>query len=380
MGKHLVLVGGGHAHLTVMTNLRDYTERGHRVTLISPVIRHYYSGMGPGMLSGIYAPHEIRFNVKKLVEDRGGECVLGKVKRVDPDGQTLSLEDGSEISYEVVSFNTGSYVPLDLVTGSMDRVYPVKPIVSLLRAKHAVIEALTGGKPNLVVLGGGPAGLELSGNLWRLVRDHNGEASITLIAGSELLPGQPEKARSIARNSLEKRGINIIEGSRADRIEDTAAILSDGASVEFDMIFPAIGVRSYPIFVGSGLPTEKDGALTVTRRLHSIAYPNIFGGGDCINLEDKKLDRVGVYAVRQNPVLHTNLMAALEGGDMTEFTPQDVYMLIFNLGDGTGLFVRKSWVWNGRLAFILKNYVDQRFMKKFQVSGEREDTTVYPEG
>ena len=36
MGKHLVLVGGGHAHMTVMVNLRDYIERGHRVTLIGP--------------------------------------------------------------------------------------------------------------------------------------------------------------------------------------------------------------------------------------------------------------------------------------------------------------------------------------------------------
>ena len=50
MGKHLVLVGGGHAHMTVMLNLREYTERGHRVTLIGPSAYHYYSGMGPGLL------------------------------------------------------------------------------------------------------------------------------------------------------------------------------------------------------------------------------------------------------------------------------------------------------------------------------------------
>ena len=109
-------------------------------------------------------------------------------------------------------------------------------------------------------------------------------------------------------------------------------------------------------------------------------YPNIFGGGDCISLKDRKIDRVGVYAVRENPILHNNLMAALEGGQMEEFTPQESYMLIFNMGDGTGIFVRNSWVWGGWLAFKLKDYVDTSFMKKFQVSGEREDTTDYPGG
>ncbi len=380
MGKDLVFVGGGHAHLTAMVNLKDYLDRGHRVTLISPIVRHYYSGMGPGMLSGIYAPNEIRFNVKKLVEDRGARFVLGKVIRVDPEKRILTLEDNTEVSYDVVSFNTGSFVPLDLITGSMEHVYPVKPIVNLLKAKKAIVEAIRGRKPGLVVLGGGAAGLELTGNIWKLVNDNKGDASITLVAGSTLLPNLPDKARALARASLKRRNIEVLEGVRVDRVEDHNVILTNGNSLPYDLVFPAVGVKSYPLFKDSNLPVAEDGAFLVNRHLHSVAYPNIFGGGDCISLEDRKLDRVGVYAVRQNPILHANLMAALEGAEMKRFTPQETYMLIFNLGDGTGIFVRKSWVWDGRLAFMLKNYIDQRFMKTFQISGEREDTADYPEG
>ena len=58
MGKHLVLVGGGHAHLTCLMQLKHFVDRGHRVTLISPDAYHYYSGMGPGMLGGTYSPQE----------------------------------------------------------------------------------------------------------------------------------------------------------------------------------------------------------------------------------------------------------------------------------------------------------------------------------
>ncbi|MBS1127078.1 MAG: FAD-dependent pyridine nucleotide-disulfide oxidoreductase family protein [Nitrospirae bacterium] len=57
MKKHLVFVGGGHAHLTALLHLKDYVDCGHRVTLISSSDYHYYSGMGPGMLSGIALRH-----------------------------------------------------------------------------------------------------------------------------------------------------------------------------------------------------------------------------------------------------------------------------------------------------------------------------------
>ena len=84
MEKHLVLVGGGHAHMTCMKGLGSFVTGGHRVTVISPSRYHYYSGMGPGMLSGVYGPQEIRFNVKKLTETRGGEFIEDKVVSVDP--------------------------------------------------------------------------------------------------------------------------------------------------------------------------------------------------------------------------------------------------------------------------------------------------------
>lgn len=380
MGKDLVLVGGGHAHLTALKNLTDYTSWGHGVTLVSPVVRHYYSGMGPGMLSGTYAPHEIRFNVKKLAEDRGARFVLGRVIRIDPEHRSLGLADGSELSYDVVSFNTGSFVPLDLVKGSTERVYAVKPIVNLLKARKAIVDAITEGTPRFVVLGGGPAGVELAGNIWRLVHINGGTCTITLVTGGELLQNTPLKARRLAYASFRRREIEVREGAQVDRVEDGVVLFSNGTTISYDLVFPAVGVRPYALFRDSGLPTAPDGSLLVTRRLSCVSHPNIFGGGDCITLEDQRLDRVGVYAVRQNPVLHSNLMAALNGGEMETFIPQKVYMLIFNMGDGTGIFVRNSWVWNGKLAFMLKDYVDRRFMKKFQVSGEQEDTTDYPEG
>jgi len=106
--------------------------------------------------------------------------------------------------------------------------------------------------------------------------------------------------------------------------------------------------------------------LLVNRYLQSPGHPEIFGGGDCIFFEDRPLDKVGVYAVRQNPVLFHNLMASLQKTALRSFNPGGDYLVIFNMGDGTGVLHKKWLLLEGRLAFIIKDYIDRRFMKKFK--------------
>jgi hypothetical protein len=58
---------------------------------------------------------------------------------------------------------------------------------------------------------------------------------------------------------------------------------------------------------------------------------------------------------------------------MLTFEPQSHFLLIFNMGDGRGIFWKKNWVWESRLALLLKDYIDRKFMRKFQVSGELDE-------
>jgi len=59
-------------------------------------------------------------------------------------------------------------------------------------------------------------------------------------------------------------------------------------------------------------------------------------------------------------------MAAMENTPLKPFDPGGSYLLIFNLGGGKGI-LRKRWLqFGGRPAFLIKDYIDRRFMKKFQ--------------
>jgi NADH dehydrogenase FAD-containing subunit len=373
MAKHLIIVGGGHAHLTVLLRCREYLARGHRVTLVSPSPFHYYSGMGPGLLAGTYRPQEVRFNVRKMAEDRGAAFVEDAVVRVDASGRRLHVRSGAAIPYDIVSFNTGSDVALPHVAGDGGNVFPVKPIVSLIAARQAILDLLGRGLAEIVVIGGGPAGVEMTGNVWRLVQDRGGRARITLVTGSTVLTGYPDRLRHLAVASLGRREISVRNGAYVRVIEDAGVVLESGERLPADVVLVAAGVRPSLLFRASGLPTGPDGGLSVNRFLQCITQSEIFGGGDCISFEPRPLAKVGVYAVRQNPVLYRNLLAALDGEALTPFRPQRGFLLILNTGDGRAILTRRNLVWEGRLAWWLKDRIDRAFMRKFQVSDERDD-------
>ncbi len=290
--------------------------------------------------------------------------------KVKPDDRKIDLMSGSQISYDAISLNTGSFVPVAESMTTDETVFTVKPIENLLKANRKVIEILKIQELTATVVGGGPTGVEVAGNLDRLVRNESGKCRITLVAGTRLLPQFKASVRRRALKSLGGRNVHVMEGVRLAGIKDGAVELSDGAVLASDIIFMAIGVRPSPLFEDSGLPTGRDGGMLVNQYLQSVSHPEIFGGGDCISFEPQPLAKVGVYAVRQNPILLHNLLSTLNGHELQQFVPQKSVLLALNLGDGTAIVDWHSIVWGGRLGFALKDYIDRKFMKAFQVSGE----------
>lgn len=367
MKKRLVIAGGGHAHMMTLAGLGDFVDRGCEVTVIGPSEYHYYSGMGPGMLGGTYRPEEIRFATRALTEKLGGTFVRAMVTGIDPERRQVLLDSGESIAYDVLSCNLGSQVPGRMVDGPLEDIFLVKPIERLQAARRRIIELGSQRAIRIGVVGGGPSAVEIVGNIWSIGRQPGMQSlAITVFAGSGLLPHHPAGVRRRAEESLCRRGITIAAGQRVSAIRAGQIEDDSGAVHHCDIIFVAVGVRPASLFAESGLPVGPDGGMLVNSYLQSTGYETIFGGGDCISLQGRPLDKVGVYAVRQNPVLRDNLMAALYGGPLKTFTPGGSYLLIFNLGDGTGIFYKWSVLFGGRLAFWLKDRIDRRFMREFQ--------------
>lgn len=367
MGKHLVLIGGGHAHMVTLAMLHTFIEKGHRVSVIGPSDHHYYSGMGPGMLGKTYTPAEIRFKTRHVVEKQGGTFICDKAIKILAGDKKVALASGETVGYDVISFNAGSYVPrLDLPEDAKD-VYSVKPIERLMEAQARILELAAHKKITIGILGGGPSSAEVAGNIWQLTQDVRGPApDIKIFAGKRFMSRFPGNVSSKIQKILIQRGIEINTDGYVESVQSGAVRLSSGKTPSLDFIFLAMGVEPNLIFKNSALATGPDGGLLVNEFLQSVDHPEMFGGGDCIYFERQPLDKVGVYAVRQNPVLFHNLMAALEDEPLQSFDPGGDYLLIFNLGGGVGV-LRKRWLLlEGKTAFMVKDYIDRKFMKKFQ--------------
>lgn len=371
MARHLVMVGGGHAHVALMPLAQRLVGEGSRVTLVSPDPVHYYSGMGPGMLGGSYTAEESRFPVAELARSAGVDFVQARVSRVHAVDRTLLLSTGAELGYDVLSLNVGSSIA---PTISVDKdagptVLPVKPIANLLEVQRLLLERGDEGSAVLVA-GGGPAAVECAVNTRKFVRSISAEAdertSVELLTGSAVLPGFPRGVDRRVRRSLSRQRISVSPGEYVSGVT-AEGVATPHRTIQADLVLQATGVVPSRLFADSGLPTGRDGSLAVNARLQCLSHHEIFGAGDCIWFTPRPLSRAGVFAVRQTPVLGHNLSVAMGGpGALRSFAPQRGYMLLLNMGDGTAVFWRSflgvPLTVRGRWAWRLKDRIDRTFM------------------
>src|SRR5205809_896465 len=122
------------------------------------------------------------------------------------------------------------------------------------------------------------------------------------------------------------------------------------------------------------LERDPAGFVRVRPTLQAVGHDEIFAVGDCASLlTDPNLPKAGVYAVRQGPTLIVNLRARVMGGSMRRYRPQRDFLSLLNLGDGRALASKWGIALEGNWAFTLKDWIDRRFVRRFQVLGPAGD-------
>lgn len=369
MGKRVVLIGAGHAHLFALKHAAAFSERGHELVAIAPD-RFWYSGLATGMLGGLYPPELDQVDIAALTA-RGGRFIQDRVARVDPAARRLRLEGGATLSYDALSLNLGSEVPA-IPSDALDRVYAAKPIRRLYDLRREIerrFRSEPGRAVRVAVAGGGVTACEIAANIAALAAARGGRVEVTVLAAGDVLEQLPPPARRSVVHALGQRRIDLRRNARVARIEKGRALVESGMEVPFDLFLNATGLKPNRLVRETGLPVDDEGALRVDEHLRSIADPAVHGGGDCVAFRDRELPKIGVYAIRQAPVLCRNLHAALGGTPPERFSPQKRFLWIMNLGDGTGLAIHGGLWWHGRAAFWLKDRIDRRFLRQYRTPG-----------
>ncbi|GAB4231659.1 MAG: FAD-dependent oxidoreductase [Chlamydiales bacterium] len=361
-----ILVGAGHAHLYVAAQAEKFAKYGVETILISPDL-FWYSGLATGMLGGHYTNHEDQVDPKKLIETHGGTFIQAKLKAIDPEQKTLTLSNGETLSFDVVSLNLGSEVSTKFEIDS-DQFWNVKPISELWDLRKVLKKKFTEEErlPHLVVIGGGPTGCEIAANLRALSQYFDRKLLITIVTQSPRLMSHSTLSVSAkVKAILLKKEIEIITNETVKKVEK-GTIITDRQTYPADCVINASGLVAPQIVKTFPMERSNTGELLVTPQLQSVSHEGIFGGGDCISIQGYALPKIGVYGVREAPILAHNLKAFLLNQPLKTYHPQKSYLTILNMGDGTALAIRNSLYWHGALSFWLKDWIDRSFLDTYR--------------
>ncbi len=378
--RRLLLVGAGHAHLHLLQRSRELTDAGYAVSLLAPAT-FAYSGVASAVATGALPTGTGTLDVAALVAGRPVTHHVGELVQLDLPGHRARTSIGDWLGWDVVSLNIGS-VAMDEGIDVHPDVLAIKPLESLgeLRQRIAVAQrdrsSLAQDSPNaptkprdgqpaqVTVVGGGPSGLELAGNL--AVRP---DTRVTILeAAASIDPQLSQRARRRVLRLLGSRGVRVRTRTTVTRIELGEVTLADGNTMKHDVAVLATGLVSPPLVQRLGLDGGRDG-IPVRSTLQHRDHDDVYAVGDCADFLARPLERIGVYGVRQGPVLLRSLLARPTGGVLPEFVPQRHALQILDLGGGVGLAVRGRWWWQGRSALRLKRWIDRRWLRGYQRGG-----------
>ncbi len=363
----LLLVGAGHTHLYVVKHAAALVDAGYWVGLLSPRTFHY-SGVASAAAAG-ELPAEIgQIDVAALARSSGVEHHEGVLADVDLEQRVAVADDGTELLYDVISFNIGSVVAPPRGTVE-DGVLRVKPLRVLADLPDRLEDPALRGAARVTIVGGGPSGLELAGHL-SIRRD---VAHVRLMeAGPGLGPDLPARAGRRLERLLVSRGVEVRTGCAIAYLGEQFVRCADGTELSHDIVILATGLAAPPLVTELGLGDRH--GIPVRATLQHADHDNLYAVGDCACFLPRPLPRVGVHGVRQGPVLHASLMARIAGDTLPTYEPQARVLAILDLGAGIGLAARGRRWWQGRAALWLKRWIDRRWLHRYQTSMDGTST------
>ncbi len=386
--KDIVLVGAGHSHVGVLRAFGMKPMPGVRLTLVTRQVHTPYSGMLPGMIAGLYENDQAHIDTGPLSRFAQARLYHSEVIGLDLAGKRVICRDRPPVPYDILSINIGSTPSAREVPGVAAHAIPVKPIDGFIERFEAARARVLGarGGARIGVVGGGAGGVELLLSLHRRLTRDVADAgfdpaglTFTLITASDaLLPTFPARMQQRFAELLRERGIGVMAGSKAVEVRADAVLVEGHDPVALDEVFWTTRAAPAAWLAETGLALDPEGFIRVNETLQSVSHGQVFAAGDIAAIEGHALPKSGVYAVRSGPPLVRNLRRILEGKRLAAYKPQrDALYLIstgerYAFGTRNGLTFEGAWVWK------LKDFIDRRFMAKFNELPEMDAGDAAP--
>ncbi len=346
MAHKVLVVGAGFAGLACVKNLPD--DERFEITLVDRRNHHLFQALLYQVASAGLNPSEIASPVRALFRHRKNVRVLmGEMTGWDPERRLAEFDGGeTSLAYDSLVLAVGGTTSYFGNDHWAEHTHTLKSIEEALALRRQVLLAFEEAEKcpdperrrelmTVVVIGGGPTGVELSGAFAEL-RSHvlrwdfraidPREARIVLVEGSPRVLGVfPPELSEAAQEDLKKLGVEVRVGERVEEIE-AGRIVTSGGELKAHTVVWAGGIAGHPLAETMGLETNTRGQVPVAPTLQ-VPNTELFCLGDMAQFLDSEgcaLPAMAPVAMQQGAHCARNLVALVEGRPLQDFQYEDV--------------------------------------------------------
>jgi NADH:ubiquinone reductase (H+-translocating) len=338
----VVIIGGGFGGLAAA---RALARAPVQITLLDRHNHHLFQPLLYQVATAGLSPAEIASPIRRILSAQLNVTVLlAEATAVDPEAKLIHLTDG-DLSYDQLILATGathSYFGRD--DWSL-HAPGLKTLDDALEIRHRVLLAFEKAEREedaerrrqwltLVVVGGGPTGVEMAGALAEIARhtlpgdfrhiDPTSARVVLVEAGPRVLASYPSDLSKSAQRQLEALGVQVWTGAAVTSV-DAEGVQMGGDRLAARTVVWAAGVEASSLARSLGVPLDRAGRVRVERDLSVPGRPDIFVIGDLAAVESDghAVPGVAPAAIQMGRHASANVLRRLRGEPTAAFRYRD---------------------------------------------------------
>jgi NADH dehydrogenase len=342
---HVVIVGGGFAGLGCAQQLADHDDVA--ITLIDRNNYHQFQPLLYQVATSQLAGTDIAHSLRSVFTDQQNVDVkLADVASVDATTRTVTANDGDQWTGDVLVLAAGSQPNFFHTPGAAENAFPLYSLDNATQLRSRILglfeqvdtnpALVDRGALNLVIVGGGPTGVEVAGALADMV-------SVTVPAeyrsidvsaarvhlydlGDALLKPFSDSAHAYVAKVLGEKGVEIHLGTGVKEVGTGHAKFSDGSILSTRCVVWGGGIMAAQISDGQGLVPGRGGRIDVQRDLTIVGNSDVYVVGDIANIpgpDGEPLPQLGSVALQSGAWAAKNIVAGFEGKPRQDFEYRD---------------------------------------------------------
>lgn len=365
----VVVVGGGFGG--VKTALELANKKGFAVQLISTHYNFEYHGALYRSATG-HSPLEVVIPLERIFKRaRNVELTLDTIAAINPKRKVLRSETGTEYAYDIVVLAMGNQVNYFGIDGMDTHAFAMTtvPQTIALRAKLIELFKQPGATPTIAIVGAGPTGVELAGEVQTFARrvshryrNRLAHPKVVLIEGSDrVLPSFDPVLSGKAYKRLQSLGVELRLSTRVDSCEPGKVCLA-GGDLEADVIVWTAGSKAVDFYAQHPRVFKLErGRVHVDKYLRAEGHNDIFVIGDNANTPFSGMAQTALHDAK---FVVRNLLR------MQRHTPAVAYrawhpLYVVSIGDKWAVLQTEKVKRSGYRGWVVRRQADRWIFKNF---------------